>query len=80
MCHHNKSKAERQQINFRYYDAEHIGISLDETTTTSDLFDVINSFVNDIDPVSYKIDHETSLTHIPSLLTLTTEFFKTLRI
>jgi glycine dehydrogenase len=71
-----KSKAERQQINFRYYDAQHIGISLDETTTTSDLFDVINSFVNDIDPVSYKIDHDISLTHIPSSLTRTSEFLK----
>src|SRR6476469_1003927 len=45
-----REKAERQQINFRYYDNQHIGISLDETTTTSDLFDVINSFVNDVDP------------------------------
>src|SRR5687767_8241747 len=71
-----KNKAERQQINFRYYDAQHIGISLDETTTTSDLFDVINSFVNDIDPVSYKIDHDTSLSHIPSSLTRTSEFLK----
>lgn len=71
-----RRKAERQQINFRYYDAQHIGISLDETTTTSDLFDVINSFINDIDPVSYKIDHDTSLTHIPSSLTRTSEFLK----
>jgi glycine dehydrogenase len=71
-----KAKAERQQINFRYYDAQHIGISIDETTTTSDLFDVINSFVNDIDPVVYNIEHETSLTHIPSSLTRTSEFLK----
>lgn len=71
-----KNKAERQFINFRYYDNQHIGISLDETTTTSDLFDVINSFVNDIDPVVYKIEHETSLTHIPTSLTRTSEFLK----
>lgn len=71
-----RSKAERQQLNFRYYDAQHIGISIDETTTTSDLFDVINSFVNDIDPVTYKIEHETSLSHIPSSLTRTSEFLK----
>ena len=71
-----KNKAERQQINFRYFDEQHIGISIDETTTTSDLFDVINSFVNDIDPVSYKIDHDTSLSHIPSALTRTSGFLK----
>ena len=42
-------KAEKQQLNFRFYDDQRIGISLDETTTTSDLFDVINSFVNDVE-------------------------------
>ena len=71
-----KIKAEKQQLNFHYYDARHIGISLDETTTTSDLFDVINSFVNDIDPVLYKIEHDTSLSHIPSSLTRTSDFLK----
>jgi glycine dehydrogenase len=69
-----RNKAERQRINFRYYDQQHIGISIDETTTTSDLFDVINSFVNDVDPVVYKVDHEAALTHIPSSLTRTSEF------
>jgi glycine dehydrogenase len=29
-----REKAERQQLNFRYFDAQHIGISLDETTTS----------------------------------------------
>ena len=71
-----KAKAERQRLNFRYFDAHHIGISLDETTTTSDLFDVINSFVNDVDPVTYKIDHETALSHIPSSLTRISEFLR----
>jgi glycine dehydrogenase len=71
-----KNKAERQHINLRYYNSQHIGISVDETTTTSDLFDVINSFVNDVDPVTYKIEHETSLSHIPSSLTRTSEFLK----
>ena len=28
-----RAKAERQQINLRYIDDNHIGISLDETTT-----------------------------------------------
>jgi glycine dehydrogenase len=69
-----RQKAERQQLNFRYYDDRHIGISLDETTTTSDLFDVINSFVNDVEPVDYAIDHEGSLDIIPTPLTRTSEF------
>ena len=69
-----REKAERRQINFRYYDDQHIGISVDETTTTSDLFDVINSFVNDVDPVDYSIEHEGSLDTIPTALTRTSEF------
>lgn len=69
-----REKAERQQLNLRYYDNQHIGISLDETTTTSDLFDVINTFVNDVDPVDYSIDDEDSLDIIPTSLTRTSEF------
>lgn len=69
-----REKAERQQINFRYYDNKHIGISLDETTTPSDLFDVINSFVNDVDPVAYELEHEDTLDVIPTSLTRTSEF------
>ncbi len=33
ILHHIKEKAERQQINLRYIDNKHIGISMDETTT-----------------------------------------------
>ena len=70
-----RQKAERQHLNFRYYDNQHIGISLDETTTPSDLFDVINSFVNDVDPVAYQMDYEDgSLDTIPTALTRTSEF------
>jgi glycine dehydrogenase len=69
-----REKAERQQINFRYYDNQNIGISLDETTTPSDLFDIINSFVNDVDPVAYELEHEDTLDIIPTSLTRTSEF------
>ncbi len=69
-----REKAERQQLNFRYYDIQHIGISLDETTTPSDLFDIINSFVNDVDPVAYELEHEDTLDIIPTALTRTSEF------
>jgi len=69
-----REKAERQHLNFRYYDNQHIGISLDETTTPSDLFDIINSFMNDTDPVAYQIEHEGGLDIIPSALTRTSDF------
>ena len=69
-----RKKAEQQNINFRYYNDQLIGISLDETTTPSDLFDVINSFVNDADPVHYAIEHEGSIETIPTALTRTSEY------
>ena len=69
-----REKALRQQINFRYFSNNLIGISLDETTTPSLLFDIINSFVNDVDPVAYKMEHEGQLSAIPTALTRTSEF------
>jgi len=63
-----KSKAERQQINLRYIDNRHIGISLDETTTIDDLYDLINCFENDKDPVAFHIQEESELPHIPATL------------
>jgi len=60
-----KTKAERQQINLRYIDNNHIGISLDETTTVDDLYDLINCFENDVDPVAFDIEEDAELNHIP---------------
>jgi glycine dehydrogenase len=71
-----RQKAERQRLNFRYYSNNLIGISLDETTTPSDLFDIINSFVNDVDPVAYEIEHEDQLDIIPAPLSRTSTFLK----
>lgn len=64
-----KTKAERQRINLRYIDDKHIGISLDETVTTDDLFDLINCFENDTDPVTFDIHQDEELLHIPVVLT-----------
>ncbi|HEY6975573.1 MAG TPA: aminomethyl-transferring glycine dehydrogenase [Chitinophagaceae bacterium] len=64
-----KEKAERQQINLRYIDNSHIGISLDETTTVDDLYDLINCFENDTDPVAFDIEEDAVLAHIPLQLT-----------
>lgn len=60
-----KSKAERQQINLRYINNNHIGISIDETTTIDDLYDLINCFENDVDPVAFDIEEDAELNHIP---------------
>lgn len=69
-----KEKALRQQINLRYINATSVTFALDETVTTSDLYDLINCFENDKDPVAFDIHQESSLVHIPSALTRTSEF------
>ncbi len=69
-----REKAIRQEINLRYLDNNLIGISLDETVTTQDLFDLINCFENDVDPVAFDIAENASLHHIPTALTRTSEF------
>lgn len=68
------AKAERQQINLRKVDNLHVGISVDETTAISDLYDLINCFENDTDPVSFDIHHDAELDHIPSSLVRTSVF------
>lgn len=69
-----KAKAEQQQINLRYIDNNLVGISLDETVLPSDLFDLINCFENDKDPVAFDIRHDEQLQHIPGALVRTSEF------
>ena len=69
-----KAKAERQHINLRYINETHIGISLDETTTTDDLYDLINCFENDKDPVAFDIYQDDELQHIPNSLTRSSTF------
>jgi glycine dehydrogenase len=69
-----KEKAERQEINLRYIDNHHIGISLDETTTVDDLYDLINCFENDIDPVAFDIEEDAEPNHIPLNLARTSSY------
>ena len=71
-----KEKAERQLINLRYIDENHIGISLDETTALDDLYDLINCFENDRDPVAFDINEDSELYHIPSSLARRSAFLK----
>lgn len=63
-----KAKAEKQEINLRYYSNELIGISLDETTAAEDLYDLINCFENDVNAVAFSIDEAAALQHIPAAL------------
>jgi glycine dehydrogenase len=69
-----KEKAERQMINLRYTGNSFIGISLDETTTINDLYDLINCFENDKDPVAFSIDEETGLNCIPDYAVRSSSF------
>jgi glycine dehydrogenase len=71
-----KAKAERQLINLRYIDQQHICISLDETTALEDLYDLINCFENDRDPVAFDINQDAELDHIPATLARRSAFLK----
>jgi glycine dehydrogenase len=69
-----RAKAERQKINLRYIDDTCVGISLDETVTIDDLYDLINCFENDIDPVSFEIEEDAMPEHIPSFAERTSSY------
>ena len=69
-----KEKAERQRINLRYIDNTHIGISLDETVVLDDLYDLINCFESDVDPVAFSINEDDELEHLPSFAVRTSSF------
>ncbi|MBZ4192514.1 aminomethyl-transferring glycine dehydrogenase [Niabella beijingensis] len=67
-------KAERQRINLRQIDHQHIGISLDETVIIEDLYDLINCFEDDAAPVSFTLSAGETLRHIPEALTRTSVY------
>src|SRR5690606_8714729 len=70
-----RTKAEAAKINFKYEADNHISISLDETTTISDVFDILEIFsAAEEDSVGFSIDHDQALTCIPSALTRTSSF------
>ncbi len=70
-----RKNAEAAGINFRYFpDGMHVGISLDETTTTSDVLHTLEVFGEETAPATFSIDHDAVLTHIPTSLTRTSEF------
>lgn len=85
-------RAEDMGINFRYYAQDLppvwkegvtaspapylVGISLDETTTLSDLADILSVFNIADEPVTFEIADDQMLTAIPSSLVRTSEFLQ----
>lgn len=69
-----RKKAEDQKINFRYIGNNLIGISIDETIIVEDLFDIINCFENDTDPVAFDINADEGMYRIPERLVRTSSY------
>ncbi|MES2429712.1 MAG: aminomethyl-transferring glycine dehydrogenase [Bacteroidota bacterium] len=71
-----RTSAEKQEINFNYFDDKHIGISIDETTTQKDIVDILSVFAETLkkDTATAVFDHEASLENIPTTLTRTSPF------
>ncbi|MBO9635427.1 MAG: aminomethyl-transferring glycine dehydrogenase [Chitinophagaceae bacterium] len=71
-----RAKAEAAQINFRYYSNTEIGIALDETTSLSDVLDILLLLdqPNDHSVAGFSINEDAGLYHLPSSLTRTSPF------
>jgi len=71
-----RQKAEAAQINFRYYGDNLVGISLDETTTLSDVLDVLLLLdqPNDHNVAGFGVSEDAVLYNIPNTLTRTSHF------
>lgn len=69
-------KAEAAGINFRYLSANLIGISLDETTTYSDVLDILLLLDKEAEHsvTGFTVNDDDTLDHIPTALTRTSEF------
>ncbi len=62
-----KAVAEKNEINFRYFDANHIGIALDETTTQKDVLDIVYVFAESLgnNEAEVSFDSDDELTNLP---------------
>ena len=71
-----RQKAEAAFINFRYFNNDLIGLSIDETTTYTDVLDLllILDKENEQSIATFNIDEDATLDHIPSSLTRTSGF------
>lgn len=61
-----KAVAEKRHVNFRYFDQKHIGISIDETTSQSDILEIVSIFSEAAGSSSaaVRFDDELQLDHI----------------
>lgn len=71
-----RQKAEAAAINFRYFSNDLLGISIDETTTFTDVLDLLLVLdqENEQSIASFNIDEDATLDHIQSSLTRTSDF------
>lgn len=71
-----KAKAEQAGINFRYYGNNLVGISLDESTSYSDVLDILLLLdqPNDHSVAGFSVNEDAGLYHLPSTLTRTSTF------
>jgi len=71
-----KEIAERHEMNFYFPSERSITVSLDETTTRSDVLNIVSVFnsVKDIDTTAITFDNETDLENIPGSLQRTSAF------
>jgi len=71
-----KAIAERHEINFRYFDKNHIGISIDETTMQKDLLQVVSVFAeaNAESVTSISFNNDDVFENIPAELKRNTGF------
>ncbi|NML21059.1 aminomethyl-transferring glycine dehydrogenase [Pseudoflavitalea sp. G-6-1-2] len=71
-----RAKAEAAQINFRYYSNTEIGISVDETTSLSDVLDILLLLdqPNDHSVAGFTISEDAGIYHLPSSLTRTSPY------
>lgn len=71
-----KKASEAKNINFRYYRNNLVGISLDETSTITDVLDILQLLTEENEHAvsGFSISEEDTLDHIPTALTRTSEF------
>jgi glycine dehydrogenase len=71
-----KAVAEANQTNFRYFDEQHIGISIDETTTQKDVLDIVYIFAQSLgkDEAEIEFDSDEAITSIPSFAVRTSSY------
>jgi len=71
-----KTIAEANGVNFHYFSDNQIGITIDETTSQSDVLDILHIFAESLDKAdsALNFDYETNLDNIPTSLTRTSTF------